>query len=124
MCVCVCVYICICIYIYKTVLGGIAQWIECGLWTKVLLVQFPARAHAWVAGQVPSSGRLRGNHTLMFLYFPFLLSKNKILKKNNKHTHVYVCVCVCVYGFQRERERERGERNINRLSPIHALTRD
>ena len=57
--------------IYKihcnTALAGIAQWIEHGLQTKRLLVQFPVRAHAWVAGQVPSGGHMRGNHTLIFL---------------------------------------------------------
>ena len=47
-------------------LAGIAQWIECGLRTKGLLVRFPVRAHAWVAGQAPSGG----NHTLMFLSLP------------------------------------------------------
>ena len=30
-------------------------------------VQFPVRAHAWVVGQIPSRGCMRGNHTLMFL---------------------------------------------------------
>ena len=35
--------------------------------TKVSLVRFPIRAHSWVAGQVPSRRRVRGNHTLMFL---------------------------------------------------------
>ena len=44
-------------------------------------VQFPVRAHACVAGQVPSGGHMRGNHTLMFLSlsfsFPSPLSKNK-----------------------------------------------
>ena len=30
-------------------------------------VRFPVREHAWVAGQVPSRGSVRGNHTLMFL---------------------------------------------------------
>ena len=38
-----------------------------GLQTEGLLVQFPARAHAWVAVQVPSRGRVGDNHTLMFL---------------------------------------------------------
>ena len=55
-----------------------------GLGTKGLLVQFPVRAHAWVAGQVSSGGRMRGNHALMFLYFSFFLlsplSKNKHIK--------------------------------------------
>ena len=30
--------------------------LSAGLRTKRLLVRFPARAHAWVAGQVPSGG--------------------------------------------------------------------
>ena len=38
-----------------------------GLRTKGLLVRFPVRAHAWVVGQVPSRGPVRGNHTLLFL---------------------------------------------------------
>ena len=51
-----------------------------GLWTKGSLVQFLVRAHAWVACQVPGRGRMRGNHTLMFLLsfsVPSPLSKNK-----------------------------------------------
>ena len=51
------------------------------LWTKGWPVRFPVRAHAWVVGQVPSRGRSRGNHTLIFLSlsfsFPSSLSKNK-----------------------------------------------
>ena len=35
--------------------------------TKGLLVRFPARAHAWTAGQVPSRGPVRANHTSIFL---------------------------------------------------------
>ena len=50
-----------------TAVAGVAQWIECGLQTKGSLVRFPVRAHAWVAGQVPSGGHMTGNHTLMFL---------------------------------------------------------
>ena len=49
--------------------------------TKVLLVQFPIRAHAWVVGLVPGRRQIRGNHTLMFLFLSFslssLVSKNK-----------------------------------------------
>ena len=41
--------------------------LSAGLRTKELLVRFPVRAHAWVAGPVPSRGHLRSNHTLMFL---------------------------------------------------------
>ena len=46
--------------------------LSAGLLTKGLLVRFPVRALAWVAGQVPSRGRARGNHTLMFLPLFFL----------------------------------------------------
>ena len=52
-----------------------------GLQTKGLSVLLPVRAHAWVAGQVPRTGRSRGSHTLMFLSLSFSLpsplSKNK-----------------------------------------------
>ena len=41
--------------------------LSASLRTKRLPVQFPVRAHAWVAGQVPGRGCGRGNHTLMFL---------------------------------------------------------
>ena len=37
-------------------------------------VWFPVRAHFWVAGQVPSRGWVRGNHTLMFLSLALFLS--------------------------------------------------
>ena len=51
------------------------------LWTKGLPVWFPDRAHAWVAGQVPSRRYVRGNHTLMLLSLsislPPSLFKNK-----------------------------------------------
>ena len=53
--------------------GLCAQWIEHGLRTKVLLVPFPVKAHAWVAGQVPHGSHMRVNHTLLFLS-PFLPS--------------------------------------------------
>ena len=60
-------------------LAGVAQWIEHGLRTKVSQVRFSVSAHAWVAGQVPSRGRIRGNHTLMFPpVLPFPVSKNKV----------------------------------------------
>ena len=58
--------------------------LSASLWTKGSLVQFPVRAHAWVAGQVPSRGCVRGNHTLI-ISFPLSpshpLNKNKINKK-------------------------------------------
>ena len=62
-------------------LAGVAQWIECWPANQRSLVQFPVRAHAWVVGQVPRRGHMRGNHTLMFLSLSFFLlsplSKNK-----------------------------------------------
>ena len=71
---------------YKTNYGEL-PWLvrlsglSAGLRTKGSLVRFPVRAHAWVVGQVPSSGCVRSNHTLMFLSlsfsFPSPLSKNK-----------------------------------------------
>ena len=57
------------------------------LQTKELPVRFPVRAHAWVAGQVPSWGYVSGNHTLMFLslslYLPLSLKINKTSFKKN-----------------------------------------
>ena len=53
-----------------------------GLPTKgSLVLQFPVRAHAWVAGQVPSRGRVRGNqsHWRFSPSLPF--SKNKYILK-------------------------------------------
>ena len=38
---------------------------------KGLPVRFSVRAHAWVSGQVPSRGRMRGNHTVMFRSLSF-----------------------------------------------------
>ena len=63
--------------------------LSAGLWTKGQPVQFPVRAHAWVAGQVPSRGQARGNHTWMFLSLSFSLPSpvqkiNKIFQKQEK----------------------------------------
>ena len=56
--------------------------LSANLQTKRSLVRFPVRAHAWVAGQVPSRWQVRGNHTLMYLSLSFSLpySKSKINK--------------------------------------------
>ena len=35
--------------------------LHASLHTKMLLVQFLVKAHAWVAGQLPSWGRARGD---------------------------------------------------------------
>ena len=54
-----------------------------GLQTERLLVQFPVKAHAWIAGWVPSwgVGETTYSHTLMFLslsfFLPSSLSENK-----------------------------------------------
>ena len=70
--------------------------LSAGLRTKRVLVWFPVRAHAWVAGQVPSWGCARGNHTLMFLshiwyidvsipfFLPSPLSRNEQIKSLKK----------------------------------------
>ena len=46
------------------------------------LFGFLVRTHAWVMVQVPSSGCMRGHHTLIFLShsFPLSLKLNKIVK--------------------------------------------
>ena len=44
-----------------------------GLLTKRSLVWFPLRVQAWVSGQVPKRGCLRGNYRLMFLSLSFSL---------------------------------------------------
>ena len=51
--------------------------------TKGLPVGFPVRVHAWVVGQVPSRGYVRGIHTLMFLSLSFSLPSplSKSLKR-------------------------------------------
>ena len=67
-------------YKNQPALAGVAQCIEHGLRTKGLPVRFPVKAHAWVAGQVPGTGHVRGNHTLIILSsfsFSWPLSKNE-----------------------------------------------
>ena len=59
--------------LYSFTLAGVAQWTELACELK---------GRQWVVGQVPSRGRARGNHTLMFLsLFSSPVSKNKIFKK-------------------------------------------
>ena len=81
----------------QTALAGVAPWIERGLQTKGSLVQVPFRAHAWVAGQVPSGGHVRGDHTLMLLSFsspslPLSVKINKIKKKKKKPVQTRMCL--------------------------------
>ena len=68
-------------YDYYNSCPGWCGSVSAHLRTKGSPVRFPVTAHAWVLGQVPSKGCLRGNHTLMFLSLSFSLlspiSKNK-----------------------------------------------
>ena len=61
------------IKVRRNTLAGVAQWIECQPANQRVTGSIPSRAHAWVAGWVPSRGCARGNHTLIFLSlsFPF-----------------------------------------------------
>ena len=66
--------------------------LNASLWTKRSWVWFPAKAHAWVAGQVPSWGCVRGNQLIylsyinvsFLLFLPPPLSKNKFKKRFKK----------------------------------------
>ena len=64
--------------------AGLQLWLvwlnrlSTGLWTKWVTSRIPLGAHAWATGQVPSRGRARGNHTLMFLSLSFSLTLSKI----------------------------------------------
>ena len=44
-----------------------------------------SRAHAWVAGQVPSRGRTRGNHTLLFLSLSFSIPSPHSMDGTGEH---------------------------------------
>ena len=48
--------------------------LSASLQTKGSLVRFPVRAHAWVAGQVSSWGRVRGNQSTYLLHIDVSLS--------------------------------------------------
>ena len=69
--------------IKSSALTGVAQGFGWASSYRLKGCQFnsESRAHAWVAGQVPSRGRARGNHTLMFpslsLSLPLSLKINK-----------------------------------------------
>ena len=70
-----------------------SPWLVClsglstGLQTEGLLVRYLVRAHAWVAGQVPSWGHAGGNHTLMFFSLSFSLPSP--LLKINKYIYKF-----------------------------------
>ena len=75
-------------------LTGVAQWIGRHPANWKVTGQFPVRAHAWSAGQVPRWGCARGNRS-MFLSLPSLLSKNKF-KNIFFNWVVFCCWVVCV----------------------------
>ena len=56
-------------FIFQKIKSSLAvslNGLRTGLQTKGSPVQFPVRAHAWVAGQVPSREHARNSHTLIF----------------------------------------------------------
>ena len=71
--------------VHKVWLSGLSA----GLWTEKSWVWFSVRACAWVAGQVPSWGRVRGNLLMylshIYVSLPLFLSLkiNKIFKKES-----------------------------------------
>ena len=60
-------------------LAGVTQWTEYQTANQRVAGSIPSQGTPWAAGQVPSRGRTRGNHTLMFLslFLPPFPSKNK-----------------------------------------------
>ena len=62
-------------------LAGVAQWIDCQPANQWVTSSIPSLGHTpGVAGQVPSGGHLRDNHTVTFspsLSLSLPLSKNK-----------------------------------------------
>ena len=75
--------------------------LSASLRTKGSPLRFPVRAHAWVAGQVPSGGCMRGNHTLMFLSlsFPFPSPSLKINKWNLYKNSLVIAYCLGLHIF-------------------------
>ena len=58
-------------------LAGVAQWTEHPAANHRVIGLIPGQGTCLGAAWVPSGGRPRGNHTLMFLPLPSPLSKNK-----------------------------------------------
>ena len=76
---------CLCHWKKQLALASVAQWIEHRPVSQKVAGSILVRAHAWAVGQVPSGGRVRVNHTLMFLSLSFSLPsplfKNKLKNK-------------------------------------------
>ena len=62
----------------KRCLSAITQWMKCQPVNQRVAVQFPVRARAWFAIQVPSKGHARGKHTLMFVLLSFSLPTHSL----------------------------------------------
>ena len=65
---------CLQLEISDLALAGVAQWVEPGPENRRIAGSIPGRAHAWVAGWVPSRGRLRGSQHIDVPSFSLLLS--------------------------------------------------
>ena len=69
-------------------LAGVAQWIECRPANQKVTGPIPVRTRAWVVGQVPSWGCVRGNwqmyshYVSLPLFLPPFSSKSKQILKN------------------------------------------
>ena len=82
---------------HKSALVGVVQWVERWPVNRRVAIQYPVRAHAWVAGQVPSRGHSRGNHTLMFLslpLFPSLKLNNFFLNSHTQTSQIVPLFCL------------------------------
>ena len=58
---------------YSWALAGVAQWIECQPVNQRVASSIPSQVTSLIAGQIPSGGCSRDNHTLMFLSLSFSL---------------------------------------------------
>ena len=92
--------------------------LSAGLWTERSLVQSPVRAHAWVAGQVPS-GVVHERQATHWCFFPCLSSSPLFPVNLACPTFLlFFLKRFYLFSFRGEgREKER-ERNINVWFPL------
>ena len=55
-------------------MASVAHWIERQPVNQKSLVRFLFRAHAWVVGQVPCGGRVRGNQSMYLSHIDICFS--------------------------------------------------
>ena len=55
-------------------MASVAHWIERQPVNQKSLVRFLFRAHAWVVGQVPCGGRVRGNQSMYLSHIDISLA--------------------------------------------------